>query len=120
MQTVLLIEDDGKRALKINGYLNENGYSAVITETLEKALRIMARRVFAAIFIEMFMRTITGFEAASELRKLNADIPIVIFFGGSSDNSGGIISNENNIFLALGEKRSFELKKYDKPLKNKK
>ncbi len=112
MISVLLIEDDDKRALKVNGYLYESGYSAVITETLEKAVRVMAIRKFDAIFIEMFMRTITGFEVASELRKQNADTPIVVFYGGSCDNSGGIISNENKVFLATGEKRSFELKKY--------
>jgi len=112
MHLVLLVEDDEKKAFKIKGFLYENGCSAVITDSLEKAAGLMALHKFEAIYIEMFMRAITGFEVATELRKQSADIPLIVFCGGSGEASVGMFSNENGMFLATEEKKSFELEQY--------
>ncbi len=112
MHLVLLIEDDEKKALKINGFLYENGCSAVITDSLEKAAGLLERHKFDAVYIEMFMRAVTGFEVAIELRKLSADTPLIVFCGGSGSASGSVFSNKNGMFLATEEKKSFELEKY--------
>jgi len=112
IHSVLLIEDDEKRALKINRYIHENGGSALVVATVEKACEAMACQEFDAVFIEMFMRAITGFEVVAELRKRNADTPIIVFYGGPEVNDGGLFSNRNGVFFATEEKKSFELEKY--------
>lgn len=116
----LLIEDDQGKLLKIKEYISANGCLTKTAGSLEEALSMMALQKFDAVFIGMFMLTITGFEVAREIRKQDAETPLIIFYENNARYHTDKFSNDTDIVFVLDEKASFEIKKYESNHKNKK
>ena len=81
---VLLVEDDERQVQLIKVLLEKKGLNVAVAMSAEEALMmLLANPRFNLVLMDINMPFTTGFEAFSEIRKLNPIVPIVAITGFS-------------------------------------
>ena len=76
---ILIVEDDAVAGESLKENLIERGYTVVdVCPTGEEALRKTRETRPDIILMDLRMPVMSGYEAISEIRKVNIDIPIII------------------------------------------
>jgi signal transduction histidine kinase/ActR/RegA family two-component response regulator len=98
---ILVCEDNDMNQMVICEHLERIGLKAVIAENGKVGVDIVKERMeknekmFDLIFMDMHMPVMDGLEAASEIQKLNAGIPIVAM-------TANIMSNDIEVYKTSG------------------
>jgi two-component system, OmpR family, response regulator len=74
---LLLAEDDENLGKLLNTFLEVKGYQTELVDTGKKAVERAAQRKYDFIILDVMMPEMDGFEAATEIRSWNKDIPIL-------------------------------------------
>jgi len=74
---ILLVEDDPNLCMVLEDYLEMTGYEIISSADGEDGLSIFKKNRFDICVFDVMMPKKDGFSLASEVRKLNTDIPIV-------------------------------------------
>lgn len=84
---VLLLEDDEDLRFALSEVLTAAGYSLVVAETGDRALRESAHRRLDAAVLDLHLPGSHGVDVAHELRRRDPQLP-VIFMSGGHDAAG--------------------------------
>lgn len=74
---ILYAEDDQTLAFLTQDNLEQNNYEVVHCSNGEKALNAFKNEPFDICIFDIMMPKIDGFELATEIRKINTDVPII-------------------------------------------
>lgn len=74
---LLLAEDDENLGRLLNTFLEAKGYNTQLVDTGKKAVEHAAQNKYDFIILDVMMPEMDGFEAATEIRSWNKDIPIL-------------------------------------------
>lgn len=74
---VLLAEDDKSLGYVLQEYLTMNGYNVQLASDGKEGLKLYQRGAFDICILDIMMPIMDGFTLASEIRKMDEDIPIV-------------------------------------------
>src|SRR5262245_46045067 len=77
---ILLVDDDPKNVFAIEAALGPLGRRLVKCGNGEDALRLLLRREFALILLDVQLPTIDGFETARLIRMRKSRVPVPIIF----------------------------------------
>lgn len=87
MYSILIIEDDKRVADLLKTGLEENGYSTFVAYDGAMGLRLFQSHAFQLVISDIILPKLDGFELCKEIRKLNAQIPILMLTAlGSTDD----------------------------------
>lgn len=87
MYSILIIEDDKRVADLLKTGLEENGYNAFVAYDGAMGLRLFQSHAFQLVISDIILPKLDGFELCKEIRKLNAQIPILMLTAlGSTDD----------------------------------
>jgi PAS domain S-box-containing protein len=83
--SILLVDDDDKNLLSLEGVLAPTGYRLVKARSGEEALRAVLREDFAAILLDVQMPGLDGFETAELIRtrERTRSVPIIFVTAAS-------------------------------------
>lgn len=84
MFKILVVEDDTDLNRTVCRFLNSNGYEAIGATGAEDAYDALYRDTFDLIISDIMMPGVDGFEFITNVRALNADIP-VLFMSARDD-----------------------------------
>jgi DNA-binding response OmpR family regulator len=74
---LLLAEDDDNLGKLLNTFLEAKGYQTELVDTGKKAVERAAQNKYDFIILDVMMPEMDGFEAATEIRSWNKDVPIL-------------------------------------------
>jgi two-component system, OmpR family, response regulator len=74
---ILLAEDDSNLGVLLSNYLNVKGFETSLCKDGKEALEIFTIENFSLCILDIMMPEMDGLALASEIRKLNSDIPII-------------------------------------------
>ena len=74
---ILLAEDDENLGKLLNTFLEAKGYKTELVDTGKKAVEQAAQNKYDFIILDVMMPEMDGFEAATEIRSWNRDVPIL-------------------------------------------
>ena len=74
---ILVADDDKNIRFYLEALLSSSGYTVSLAENGDRALEIMDREHIDLVLVDVMMPGIDGFEFATSVRELNADIPIL-------------------------------------------
>jgi two-component system OmpR family response regulator len=74
---LLLAEDDENLGKLLNTFLEAKGYQTELVDTGKKAVERAAQNKYDFIILDVMMPEMDGFEAATEIRSWNKEIPIL-------------------------------------------
>ena len=74
---LLLAEDDENLGKLLNTFLEAKGYKTELVDTGKKAVEQAAQNKYDFIILDVMMPEMDGFEAATEIRSWNRDVPIL-------------------------------------------
>lgn len=74
---LLLAEDDENLGKLLNTFLEAKGYKTELVDTGKKAVEQAAQNKYDFIILDVMMPEMDGFEAATEIRSWNKDVPIL-------------------------------------------
>ena len=78
--SVILFVDDNKQVRQFCKYeLGRAGYSVILAEDGDKALRVLRRERPALVVMDLHMPRLNGLETAKLIRAQRPDLPIVFF-----------------------------------------
>lgn len=81
-RTKILVVDDEEHVRKLLGdILQAEGCKAVLAERGQKALELLQKEKFNAVFTDVGMPEMSGWELAEEIRKTDKKIPIALITG---------------------------------------
>lgn len=87
MYSILIIEDDKRVADLLKTGLEENGYTTFVAYDGAMGLRLFQSHTFQLVISDIILPKLDGFELCKEIRKLNAQIPILMLTAlGSTDD----------------------------------
>lgn len=87
MYSILIIEDDKRVADLLKTGLEENGYGTFVAYDGAMGLRLFQSHTFQLVISDIILPKLDGFELCKEIRKLNAQIPILMLTAlGSTDD----------------------------------
>lgn len=87
MQNILIIEDDKRVADLLKIGLEENGYQTMVAYDGVMGLRLFQSYSFQLVISDIILPKMDGFELCKEIRKLNAQIPILMLTAlGTTDD----------------------------------
>lgn len=87
MYSILIIEDDKRVADLLKTGLEENGYTTFVAYDGTMGLRLFQSHAFQLVISDIILPKLDGFELCKEIRKLNAQIPILMLTAlGSTDD----------------------------------
>jgi CheY-like chemotaxis protein len=79
--TILCIEDDPIYLLLRKKVLERDGYTVIGVTTAAEALTALREAPVCAIIADHMLQGTTGTELAIEMKKIKADVPIILFSG---------------------------------------
>lgn len=83
--TVLMAEDDPEVRSYLEMALRCQGYTVIMADDGEEALTLLEQNPeVAAVLLDIVMPRKDGLETLKEIRKINADIPVIMISGASS------------------------------------
>jgi len=74
---LLLVDDDVALGELVSEYATYEGYAVTTASTAEVALRMLARKAFALVILDVMLPGIDGFEALERLRHFS-DVPVLM------------------------------------------
>ncbi len=74
---LLVVEDDPNLGQILSEYLNLKGYETTLKQDGEEGLKAFYDEVFDLCILDLMMPKKDGFTLATEIRQVNADIPII-------------------------------------------
>ncbi len=74
---ILYAEDDSTLAFLTKDNLEQNGYEVMHCEDGKSALEAFKKNTFDICILDIMMPKMDGFELATEIRKLDVDVPII-------------------------------------------
>ena len=77
MFQVLVLEDDKELNRTVCSFLNQSGYEAIGCLNSYEAYDVLYTSIVDLIVSDIMMSGVDGFEFATEVRDMNADIPIL-------------------------------------------
>ncbi|SEA26062.1 PAS domain-containing protein [Desulfuromusa kysingii] len=88
-EKILLVDDEKLLAQSISEYLGAHGYSVTVENNSLRALELFKKNpaMFDFVISDQTMPELTGIEFASELLKVQSDLPIVLCSGYSASAS---------------------------------
>jgi CheY-like chemotaxis protein len=89
---VLLVDDDFDDLVALRATLEPLGLEIVAAESGEEALRLILRRDFAIVVMDLMMPRMNGFEVCALIRERDRcrDLPVVILTGFDEDAAKSI------------------------------
>ena len=78
---VLVVDDDEDICDYMEMFLGESGYAVTTVTAGEKALAMLRKATFHLAIIDLMMPSMNGIELLEEIRKVDDDIPIILFTG---------------------------------------
>ncbi len=89
-RTILVVDDEAECRDTISAMLVANGFTAIVADSGEAALRLMDGGVeFHLLLVDFAMPGMNGAELAREVRARRPSIPVVFFTGGDAEWIGG-------------------------------
>jgi len=79
--TVLIVDDEAPVRELLTEVMEMEGYDVVVAENGEQALKEFARRNFKAIFTDVGMPGMSGWELARAIRELDNKVPVAVITG---------------------------------------
>jgi len=79
--TVLIVDDEAPVRELLTEIMETEGYDVVVAENGEQALKEFARRDFKAIFTDVGMPGMSGWEFARAIRELDSQVPVAVITG---------------------------------------
>ncbi len=76
--SILVVDDDLSVAQVLCALLGQAGFQAAVVNTAADALKAMAKKPYDAVLTDVRMPGMTGLELLHELKRLYADIPVVL------------------------------------------
>ncbi|MCD8184098.1 MAG: response regulator transcription factor [Bacteroides sp.] len=87
MYNILIIEDEKRVTDLLKAGLEENGYQTMVAYDGAMGLRLFQSNSFQLVISDIILPKLDGFELSKEIRKLNAEVPILILTAlGSTDD----------------------------------
>ncbi len=87
MQTILIVEDEKRVADLLKAGLEENGYQTMVAYDGAMGLRLFQSNSFQLVISDIILPKLDGFDLCKEIRKLNAQVPILMLTAlGSTDD----------------------------------
>ncbi len=74
---ILLVEDDTNLGQILKEYLDVKGYDTTLARDGEAGLKAFPRDEYAICILDVMMPKVDGFTLATEIRKMDTDIPII-------------------------------------------
>lgn len=85
---ILIVDDEIAIREMMTLFLEFEGYEVGAAENASQALQMLPERDWALIITDRMMPGMSGEELAHEIRKVNADIPIILTTGEMPDEGG--------------------------------
>jgi two-component system response regulator CpxR len=94
---LLLVDDDDALGELVSEYAAYEGYAVTTANTGELGLRIVARKTFALVILDVMLPGIDGFEVLERLRHFS-DVPVLMLTtrGAASDRIRGLRSGADD------------------------
>jgi two-component system response regulator CpxR len=94
---LLLVDDDVALAELVSEYAAYEGYAVTTANTGELGLRIMGRKTFALVILDVMLPGIDGFEVLERLRHFS-EVPVLMLTtrGAASDRIRGLRSGADD------------------------
>ncbi|MGE0118564.1 MAG: response regulator [Dongiaceae bacterium] len=83
MPRILVIDDDEMVRSTVKAMLESRGHEVAVAGDGDDGLRQLRKRPFDLVLCDIFMPNKDGIGTLREVRRTNADVPIVIMTGGS-------------------------------------
>src|ERR1700760_4892886 len=78
MKKILLVEDDPNLGLLLQDYLQLKGkFDVILCKDGEEGLRTFTKQAFDLLILDVMMPKKDGFTLGKDVRKINANIPII-------------------------------------------
>jgi CheY-like chemotaxis protein len=89
MPLILVVDDDEMVRSTVKAMLESRGHEVAVAVDGEDGLRQLQKQSFDLVLCDIFMPNKDGIGTLREVRRVNADLPIIIMTGGSP-NAGRI------------------------------
>lgn len=89
---VLIVDDDFDELVALQATLDPLRLEVITAESGEEALRLILRRDFALVIMDLMMPHMNGFEVCSLIRERDRcrDLPVIILTGFDEDGAKGL------------------------------
>lgn len=77
MASILLVEDDPNLSLVVQDYLQIIGYKTILAKDGDEGYNQFVKKKFDLIILDVMMPKKDGFSLASDIRKIDSQIPII-------------------------------------------
>ncbi|OIO36029.1 MAG: hypothetical protein AUJ74_04180 [Candidatus Omnitrophica bacterium CG1_02_44_16] len=98
---ILLVDDEQDFANSMAFWLKARGYSAVVEDNCENALKIIKQDAPDLVFLDVVMPGVNGLAMLKKIREFNETIPIIMmssFIKESRSEDGSNFYNVSGIF----------------------
>jgi UDP-3-O-[3-hydroxymyristoyl] N-acetylglucosamine deacetylase len=80
-QLVLVVDDESSIRRSLEGVLKDEGFSVVLAEDGESAIRILMNTRPALVLLDIWMPGMDGLETLRKIKEIHADLPVVMISG---------------------------------------
>jgi CheY-like chemotaxis protein len=102
---ILCIEDDSIHLLLRKAVLEKEGYNVIGVTSAEEALKALREAPVCCTIADHMLKGQTGIELAKEMKKIKADVPIILHSGTVPEKIHGI-----DVYVNKGEPTEMFLK----------
>lgn len=78
---ILVVDDEGSIRRSVEGILRDEGYSVLLAEDGESAIRTVIRTMPSLVLLDIWMPGMDGIETLKKLKEIRADLPVVMMSG---------------------------------------
>lgn len=80
-QLVLVVDDEASIRRSLEGVLKDEGFSVVLAEDGESAIRLLMNTRPALVLLDIWMPGMDGLETLRKIKEIHADLPVVMISG---------------------------------------
>jgi DNA-binding NtrC family response regulator len=95
---LLLIEDDPQYLTLRKKVLEREGYNVISVTSADDALKVLREAPVCATIADHMLQGTTGTKLAKEMKKIKADVPVILFSGANPQSLNGV-----DVFINKGE-----------------
>jgi len=98
---ILCIDDNEDTCFMLKTLLGRSDLEAITVPSTEEALRLIEREKFDLYIVDLELPVLSGLEFCKEIRKLDAQTPILIYTGAGyeSDRAAGMLCGANSYLV---------------------